>query len=371
MEVELTSWPSQSTQGGSPLLGFGSPGGPGAYRNRRIFSAAEQTKQEVGCLSWTNSFVLVPQDRFYAVEKFGKFERLLPPGLSWSGLDLCGCCIGLRSISNRVTEVRVEVRTKTKDHVFATVKVAVQKTVMFDGIADAMYKLTDVYAQVEAYVADVIRSQVPKMSVNDLFEDKDTLGQSILLHLHAEMREYGLEVLRALVVDIIIDREVAQAMNEIKVQQYHRDATLLSAESDQIRLVRCAEGHADAAALYGEGMARQRAAILKGLEDTVDATGEQMSADELTHLMILTNWFETLSDVAQKCEDQLVYISHDPKALGEAYDQVLEAMNPKSAGGMEKGEANAPPKAAAAAAAAPSQESMAVGKKKSSWPPEK
>lgn len=55
------------------------------------------------------------QDKWYAVEKFGKYSHMLGPGLSFAGPDCMGCCISYRSITSRVEQNLVYVQTKTKD----------------------------------------------------------------------------------------------------------------------------------------------------------------------------------------------------------------------------------------------------------------
>ncbi len=67
----------------------------------------------------------------------------------------------------------MQVNTKTQDNVFVTCKVAVQQSVMGDKVVDAMYKLSDVHAQIDSYVSDVVRSSVPHMSLDEAFEKKD------------------------------------------------------------------------------------------------------------------------------------------------------------------------------------------------------
>lgn len=290
-------------------------------------------------MSWTNCLVIVPQDKFYAVEKFGRYEKMLPPGLSYTGFDICGCCIGLRSITSRVTQLNIDVKTKTSDHVFVSVRLAVQNSVLPSSVVDAMYKLSDVHAQVEAYVSDVVRSEVPQMTLQDLYEKKDHLSDSVLRQLHAEMREYGFAIHRTLVTDIAPDPGVVEAMNEINRQRYHWQSATLQAEACQIRLVRSAQAEADAMALKGEGLARQRGAIIAGLREAVEQgfVDRKLSHDQISNLLVITQYFEILREVAERCEDQLVFVPHSPDAVSEILRQVVEAV------GKEQRTVDAPP----------------------------
>eukprot|EP00439_Symbiodinium_sp_Y106_P028758 s4096_g3.t1 len=75
-----------------------------ARRHPRRHVTRCRRREEPGCLPCGNCFVVVPQDRFFALERFGKFDRTLAPGLSWAGFDLCGACVAFRSISSRVVQ---------------------------------------------------------------------------------------------------------------------------------------------------------------------------------------------------------------------------------------------------------------------------
>ncbi|CAE7274106.1 HIR3, partial [Symbiodinium pilosum] len=222
-----------------------------------------------GFLPCGNCFVMVPQDRFFALERFGKFDRTLAPGLSWAGFDLCGACVAFRSISSRVVQSFIRVTTKTLDNVFVYVMVAVQHTVTAEGAQDALYKLEDVTEQLDSYVSDVVRSFVPTLSLDECFERKEEISMAAEEKLKAEMVQYGLTILKALVIDIQPDHSVVASMNEINKQKRLRDASQMAAEAHQVRVVRAAEAAADAAQLAGEGIARQRRAIIDGIRDSI------------------------------------------------------------------------------------------------------
>merc|ERR1712187_198230 len=147
---------------------------------------------------------------------------------------------------------------KTKDNVFVNVLVAVQQSVIPDSAELAIYKLSNVEAQIDSYVSDVVRSQVPKLTLDEAFEKKDDISDAVQQQLHKNMA-YGFEIHKALVTELQPDAEVAQSMNEINRQKRLRDAALMAAEAEKIKVVKQAEAAADAQHLQGQGIARQRA----------------------------------------------------------------------------------------------------------------
>lgn len=224
-----------------------------------------------------------------------------------------GCCISFRSITARVEQNTVTVKAKTKDNVFVILQVAVQQSVMAEKVQDAMYKLSNVEQQVEAYVADVVRSHVPLLSLDEAFEAKDDLSVAVKERLAGEMAEWGYIIHKALVIELAPDSGVVKAMNEINKQRRLRDASIMGAEAEKIKTVTCAEAEADAQALMGEGIARQRRAIVDGLRASVGAS-EMLSTSTITELLLITQYFDTLRDVAQKNKAEVVML---PRSAGK------------------------------------------------------
>eukprot|EP00929_Paragymnodinium_shiwhaense_P036110 TRINITY_DN1939_c1_g1_i1.p2 TRINITY_DN1939_c1_g1~~TRINITY_DN1939_c1_g1_i1.p2 ORF type:complete len:300 (+),score=85.87 TRINITY_DN1939_c1_g1_i1:88-987(+) len=288
---------------------------------------------ERGCVPCTNCLVTVPQDRWFAVEKFGAFSHMLKPGLSFAGPDFMGCCVSFRSITSRVEQILCEVRTKTQDNVFVNVVVAVQYYVLADSVENAMYKLSDVDGQIQSYVADVVRSQVPKMLLDEAFEKKDDISDACREQLQKNMAAYGFSIERALVTELQPDKEVANAMNAINTQKRLRDAAIMAAEAEKLKVVKAAEAAADAQHLQGQGIARQRAAIIEGLKDSIcSGTKETLSSDKVSELLLITQYFETLRDIGANSRAQTVFVPSGVGAVSDLASQVRNGILEASAG---------------------------------------
>ncbi|CAJ1354281.1 unnamed protein product [Effrenium voratum] len=256
-------------------------------------------KDQRGILPCCNCLVAVPQDRYVAVEYFGSYVNTLRPGLNWTGFDCLGLCVALRSISSRTEQLEVQVSSKSKDNVFCTVHISVQFAVNPQACEDAIYKLANVADQIEAYVADVVRTKVPQLEMDEAFEAKDALSQAISEELKTSLSPYGFNVHNVLCTEIRLHKSVMDAMNEINRQKRLREAAVMKAEADKIRLVKGAEAEADAAELTGQGIARQRGAIIDGLRSAVlERTGEaKVSVEDLSQLLLTTQYYETMKQI--------------------------------------------------------------------------
>lgn len=291
----------------------------------------QPAREETGCLPCGNCLVIVPQDRFFALERFGKFQEILEPGLRWAGLDLCGACVNFRSVSSRVIQSFVRISTKTTDNVFVFVHVAVQHTISAKSAEAVLYKLNDISEQLDSYVSDVVRSFVPSLTLDECFEKKDEISAAVEEKLKDVMIQYGLEITKALVVNVEPDASVVKSMNEITKQRRLRDAQQMQSEGEQVRTVKAAEAAADAKQLQGEGIARQRRAIIDGIRESITfGVEETLSADEISHLLVVTQYYETLRDVASKNESSIVFLDGSVGAVKDLVGQVRRGM-PKGA----------------------------------------
>eukprot|EP00392_Amoebophrya_sp_AT5.2_P010526 g10590.t1 len=196
-----------------------------------------------------NCAICVPPDKLTAVERCGKYEGIRQPGLHVLGFDVCACCISTRSVSTRIEQNTVNCNTKTKDDVFVEFVVMVQQEVIKGRAEDAIYRLSSPDKQIDSFVTNVIRSCVPKMTLDEVFATKDELADQVRLDLGAKMNDFGYMIHSALVVDVNPDQKVRNAMNEINANKRLRLAAAERAEADKILMVKAAEAEADMASL--------------------------------------------------------------------------------------------------------------------------
>lgn len=122
------------------------------------------------------SISIVATQSVNIIERFGKFVRIQRAGLNFR-IPFIERIAG--RVSLRVQQLDIVAETKTRDNVFVHMKVSVQFLVEESKAVDAFYKLTNARAQMESYVFDVIRSSLPRMSLDESFENKDAIALDI------------------------------------------------------------------------------------------------------------------------------------------------------------------------------------------------
>lgn len=252
---------------------------------------------QVSNCAGNNCCVCVPQDQLAVYEYCGAYKGSIEPGCSFIGIDCCGYCITTRAVSNRVMENVTKCETKTKDNVFVRLEVCVQQQPMQTDVRSAIYKLRNPFGQIDSFVGDVVRAQVPKMNLDEVFSNKDAIATAVEDKIRDKMDDFGWRILQCLVTSVEPDNGVKEAMNAVEAARRHKMAAETKAEADKFVLIKSASAEAESKALQGQGIARQRAAIVQGLRDSIGAK-EDMDPMRVSELLLITQYFDTLEKMA-------------------------------------------------------------------------
>jgi regulator of protease activity HflC (stomatin/prohibitin superfamily) len=275
---------------------------------------------------FVSTFYTVDQRSTAIVQRFGKFVREAGPGIR-ARIPFIDRVVG--RVNLRVQQLDVEIETKTEDNVFVRMVVAVQYYVLPEKVYDAFYKLDNAHRQITSFVFDVVRAQVPKIKLDDVFEKKDDIANIVMSELAQVMEGFGYGILKALVTDIDPDAKVKESMNEINAAQRMRVAATERGEADRILKVKAAEGEAQAKALQGRGIADQRQAIVAGLRDSVDEFRKSVpgtTAKDVMNLVLMTQYFDMLKEIGASSRTNAILIPHSPGNLTTLTEQMRNAM---------------------------------------------
>ncbi|XP_022945168.1 hypersensitive-induced response protein 4 [Cucurbita pepo subsp. pepo] len=272
-------------------------------------------------------FGCVEQASVGVVERWGRFEKLAQPGLHFFNPFAGQCLAGF--LSTRISSLDVRIETKTKDNVFVQLLCSIQYRVIKENAHDAFYELQNPQEQIQAYVFDVVRAVVPRMNLDELFEQKGEVAKAVSEELEKVMGDYGYSIEHILMVDIIPDASVRSAMNEINAAQRLQLASVYKGEAEKVLLVKKAEAEAEAKYLGGVGVARQRQAITDGLRENIlnfSHRVEGTSAKEVMDLILITQYFDTIKDLGNSSKNTTVFIPHGPGHVRDVSDQIRSGM---------------------------------------------
>ena len=267
------------------------------------------------------TFFVVKQQSAAVIERFGKFTSIRHSGLQLK-IPVIDRIAG--KLSLKIQQLDVVVETKTKDDVFVKLKVSVQFQVIKTKVYDAFYKLDYPHDQITSYVFDVIRAEVPKMKLDDVFEKKNDIAIAVKSELNDAMIEYGYDIIKTLVTDIDPDAQVKNAMNRINAAEREKVAAQYEGDAARILIVEKAKAEAESKRLQGQGIADQRREIARGLEESVEVLNKVgINSQEASALIVVTQHYDTLQAVGADTNSNLILLPNSPQAGSDMLNNMV------------------------------------------------
>jgi regulator of protease activity HflC (stomatin/prohibitin superfamily) len=277
----------------------------------------------IAILLWDSVFIVQSQTAAI-VERFGKYLETAHEGLNFK-LPFIDRIVVRRNL--KIMQQDIEVETKTKDNVFVKTKVSVQYQIIRDKVSDSYYRLTDPQAQIESYIFDVVRSEIPKLTLDEVFESKDSVALAIKESLEDSMDDFGFQIIRSLITDIDPDEKVKNSMNEINAAERIREAALAKGEAEKIAIVKQAEAHAESKRLQGMGMANQRKEIAMGLKTSIeDLKSTGINNDEVLTILLITQHYDALEAMSKNAQTNTIMVPYSSSNVTGMRDQIQEAI---------------------------------------------
>lgn len=276
-----------------------------------------------------STLYVVRQQTVVIIERFGKYQTTSGSGMHVRlpfGIDKIAARIQLRLLQSEIV-----VETKTKDNVFVTLNVATQYRVNEQNVTDTYYKLMRPEAQIKSYIEDALRSSVPKLTLDELFEKKDEIALEVQHQVAEEMSTYGYIIVKTLITKVEPDAEVKQSMNEINAAQRKRVAAQELANADKIKIVTAAEAEAEKDHLHGVGIAQQRKAIVDGLAESIQELKDAnvgMTEEQIMSILLTNQYLDTLNTFAAK-GNQTLFLPNHPEGIEDIRTQILSSLKAK------------------------------------------
>ena len=287
----------------------------------------------IGLLLLFFTFFIVKQQSAAVVERFGKFVNVRQSGLQIK-IPIIDSVAGRLSL--RIQQLDVVVETKTKDDVFVKLKVSVQFKVIKEKVYDAFYKLDNPGDQITSFIFDVVRAEVPKLILDDVFLKKDDIAIAVKSELQDAMTEYGFQIIKTLVTDIDPDAQVKESMNRINASEREKVAAQFEGEAQKILIVEKAKAEAESKRLQGQGIADQRREIARGLEDSVKVlNGVDINSQEASALIVVTQHYDTLQSVGAEANSNLILMPNSPQAGSEMLNNMVASFTASNQIGEE------------------------------------
>lgn len=263
---------------------------------------------------------VVRQQHVAVIERLGRFQGFAGPGfhVKIPVLDI------VHDISLMTEDEHMTFDAKTSDNVTIELDVSIQYHVDFadmekgkdSGVFRSFYTLQDPVGQMQDYLADALRSQIPARTLDEVFSEKDAIAQAIDEVVAAKMLDYGYVLVTTLITRIKLPQEVQESMNHIIASKNNLESATNDANAAKAKTVIAAQAKAEAMAAEGKGIADQRAAIARGIKDSIDTIRESgVTPEEANRLFEFTQWTDMMNAYAASGKSSTVLL---PESFDEA-----------------------------------------------------
>ena len=224
------------------------------------------------------------------VERLGKYDRQLQPGLSLV-LPVLEKVVSHESLKERVLDIPPQ-QCITRDNVGIEVDAVVYWQLLEH--ARAYYAVDNLQAAMVNLVLTQIRAEMGKLDLDQTFTTRSEVNETLLNELDQATDPWGVKVTRVELRDIQPSRGVQQAMEQQMTAEREKRAAILRSEGERDSQVNAARGRAEALLLDAEAQAKQQTLLAQARADAASRLAEAMQANpqaaEAMRLLLAGDW---------------------------------------------------------------------------------
>ncbi|KAK4535280.1 hypothetical protein CDCA_CDCA04G1305 [Cyanidium caldarium] len=254
--------------------------------------------------------IIVPQQHAYIVQRFGRFHRVLDPGLHFL-IPLVDKVAFTHSLKEEAIPINSQTAI-TRDNV----------TIAIDGVlyarvvdaAKASYGVEDPYLALTLLAQTTMRSELGKLTLDKTFEEREVLNTRIVNSINEAAFAWGMQCLRYEIRDISPPANVRKAMELQAEAERRKRAQILDSEGEKESEINVAEGQKRATILNSEALKLEQInratgeaeAILVRARATADAIRmvaaemHQQGGSDAVALRVAEQYVQALANLAKE-----------------------------------------------------------------------
>ncbi|WP_380055593.1 SPFH domain-containing protein [Falsihalocynthiibacter sp. SS001] len=258
---------------------------------------------------------IVPQSEKYVVERLGRLQKVLGPGINFvvPFLDV---------VRHRISILERQLPSASQDAITADNVLVQVETSVFYRITEpekTVYRIRDVDAAIATTVAGIVRSGIGRMELDEVQSNRQELIAQIKVQVEDAVDDWGIEVTRAEILDVNLDEATREAMLQQLNAERARRAQVTEAEGSK----RAVELNADAELYSAEQAAKARriSADAEAYATEVVAAAIKTNGIEAAQYQVALKQVEALSLMGKGDGNQTILLpSSAIEAFGEAFN---------------------------------------------------
>lgn len=288
-------------------------------------------------LIFLSGFVSVNQGTIAVVTIFGKYRRIMGPGLNFR-IPLIESIYKRISIQNRSVELGFQAITQDQANVhFKAMLLYAVINQDEETIKNVAFKFVDQNNFNQALTRTIegtIRSFVATKKQAEILELRTEIVQEVKKHLDGTLEAWGYHMIDIQLNDISFDEEIIKSMakvvasNNLKAAAENEGQALLitktkaaEAEGNAIKISAVAEK--EAAMQRGQGIALFREEVAKGM---ASAAREMADADLDTSFLLFSMWTEAIKNFAENGKGNVIFLDGSTEGMEKTIHQMMGMM---------------------------------------------
>jgi regulator of protease activity HflC (stomatin/prohibitin superfamily) len=216
------------------------------------------------------TFKIVPQQNAWVVERLGKYDRTLTPGLKF-----LVPFVERVAYRHSLKEVPLDVPSQvciTRDNTQLQID-----GILFYQVTDPMrasYGSSNYIVAITQLAQTTLRSVVGKMELDKTFEERDMINASVVSALDEAALNWGVKVLRYEIKDLTPPAEILRAMQQQITAEREKRALIAASEGKRQEQINLAEGERQAFIAKSEGERQAEINMAQGEASAITAVAD-------------------------------------------------------------------------------------------------
>jgi len=252
---------------------------------------------------------LVPQGSKWVVQRLGKYDRTMPPGLNFT-------IPYIETVAYKVTTKDIVLDIPSQEVITRDNAVIVANAVAYINILSpekAVYGIESYEMAIQTLVQTALRSIIGEMDLDDALSSRDHIKAKLKTEISDDIADWGITLKTVEIQDINPSQTMQRAMEEQAAAERQRRATVTRADGEKQAAILEAEGRLEASRRDAEA----KVVLAEATQQAIEKVTEAIQGQELPAVYLLgERYVDAIKDMSKSGNAKIVVLPADlPNAI--------------------------------------------------------